>query len=466
MVMAMNDDVPEITIKFNFTDTEERTKAEVTALIKCMNDQGKFASKTWVCEKLNFKERKGDMYFTALKRDGVILELNAIRHGRRMGTFYRINTKEMKRKMQIAHATMRRNLRAQFREFNNSPKGSLVETREENQTISNSSGDDIKNEFGPEDRISLRHQRFLRNHEDGAPGDGTEHTFYTSKGCYDRLTDQDSNPREYEMIEKLSAVSSDGMLIPAAARSASRRIDSLVITPESVDAICKIIIEKKLAYNLIDIIRNFEDILNEHTSVVRKEELDCIADQINEMAEGSTEKYLNNTIHLVYKHYGKFLNLPNKHKYLSFDSICNEINGHPSLPVYATLIILSLMPNFDKDLLPSIVSKFKERFYKELSTDLTVYDFIKKFNNLKFINWKEVDKHRFKTAGALRCMLFVNKLSNRKLDRFFNQLNFLDRLYANGSRQHTGVIDVDNSPGSENISRGLKSDPWSVCYSE
>lgn len=464
MVIAMSEDVPEVTIKFNFADTEERIKAEIEAVIRCMNEQGKFASKSWVCDKLNFKERKGDMYFTALKRDGIILELNAIRRGRRIGTFYRINTKAMKRKMQIAHATMRRNLCGHFKESINSPKGSLGETREENQTILNSSGKD-EEEFGSEHRISLRHQRFLRNHEDGSPGDGTEHTFYTAKGCFDRLTNPDNNPREYAMMEKLISVSNDAMLIPAAARSAARRIDSLVITPESVDAICKIIIEKRLAYNLIDIIRNFEEILNEHTSTIRKEEIDVISDQINEMTVGSSEKYINNTIHLIYKHYSKFLKLSKNHEYLSYNSICNEITGQPSLPIFGTLIILSLMPNFDKDLLPSILTKFKERFYKELSADLAVYEFMKKFKNFNFINWREVEKYRFKTVGALRCMLFVNKLSNRKLDRFYNQLNFLDRLYATGSEQHAGFIDVDYSPGSENISGSFKSDPWSVCYS-
>ena len=46
------------------------------------------------------------------------------------------------------------------------------------------------------------------------------------------------------MIQKLVDVSNDGMLIPAAARSAARRIDSLVINDQSVDAICKIIKER------------------------------------------------------------------------------------------------------------------------------------------------------------------------------------------------------------------------------
>ena len=133
MVIASSSDIPEITIRFDFQDTEERTKAEVESVIRCMNERGKFVSNCGFVINLILK-RKGDMYFTALKREGRICELTAVRHGRRIGTYYRIASRDIKRKMQVKHAEMRRELRSSFRELLNSPKGSLGAAREENQT--------------------------------------------------------------------------------------------------------------------------------------------------------------------------------------------------------------------------------------------------------------------------------------------------------------------------------------------
>lgn len=464
MVIASSSDIPEITIRFDFQDTEERTKVEVESVIRCMNERGKFVSKLWICDKLNFKERKGDMYFTALKREGRICELTAVRHGRRVGTYYRIASHDIKRKMQMKHAEMRRELRGSFRELLNSPKGSLGEAREENQTNFSDSPGSSENDFGPEERISLRHQRFMRNFEDGSPGDGREHTFYTSKGCFDRLTNPETNPREYQMIQKLVDVSNDGMLIPAAARSAARRIDSLVINDQSVDAVCKIIKEKKLAYNLIDIIRNFEQILTENTYVIRKDEIDVIGDQINLMTEGSTEKYLNATMHTIYKNFIKYNKLPDGHPLLSFDSICNEIRSVPFLPIYGILIILSMLNKFDSLFIKRIADEFKDRMYKELTDDIAACSFVKKFKNFDFVNWNEFETYRIYAVGSLRCMLFVNRLSNRKLDNFFNQLTFVDKLYGNGSKQLSGSADIYNSSRGEDISRSSEQNPWSVGY--
>lgn len=439
MVMASEKDVPEIAIKLNYSSIEERTKGEVFTLIQHMNNQGKFVSKEWVCSKLNFKERKADDIFAALKREGKIEDFMAIRGGRQHGSFWRVSGKKARREMQRIHATMRRNLRASSLESINSPKGSL-KNREDFQTIS-VSGDPLEKDFEPVKKISLRHQGVSRNHEDGSPGNGLNGTHYTEAGCFDRLTNPEENPVEYDLMDRLSAVSIDYMLTPAAARSAARRLDSGLINQQSVSKICDIIKSKDLAFSLLDIIRNFEEILKEHCEVIRPGEISYISDQIKEMAEGTTDTYVYKEILLASK---ALYELDAKAGKLTYQDYRNFVNSY-AMPVYAKIVVLSLSKYYDPAIIKSLVNEFEKHIFAEMSANMAVYNFLINFKKFNFIDWTSFVKYRHEKVDSLRCTLFINKIRNRKLDIFASQLHFFDQLYAHGSKHNAGAVLEHNS---------------------
>ncbi len=435
MVIASESDVPVLSIKLNFSSIEERTKGEVLALIQHMNQLGKFVSKEWVYTRLNFKARKADDIFTELKREGKIEDFLAVRGTRQHGTYWRIAGKKARREMQRVHATMRRKLRESFLESINSPEGSL-EIREETQSISDS-GTDLKKEFEPAEKISLRHQAVSRNHEDGSPGDGLEGTHYTEAGCFDRLSNPERNPAEYALMERLAEASEDKMLTPAAARSAARRIDSGVINKISVAKICKIIESKQLAYSLLDLIRNFDEILKEHCETIRPGELDYIKDQIDEMAEGTSENYVFKEISLASK---TLRELGSNVEQLTYTDYYNFVKSY-SIPVYAKLVALSLSKYYKPSIIKLLAAEFEQTLFAEITANLAVHDFLINFKKFNFIDWNAFAEYRRDAVDNLRCTLFVNKLRNRKLDIFASQLHFFDRLYnAHGSKHDTGVI--------------------------
>lgn len=433
MVVASANDVPEIAIKLNFTSIEERTKGEVFALVQYMNKLGKFVSKEWVCSKLNFKERKADDIFAALKREGKIEDFLAVRSGRQLGSFWRVSGKKARREMQVVHAKMRRELRASYLESFNSPKGSL-KSREDSQTIS-FSGNELEKEFEPVKKISLRHQGVSRNHEDGSPGNGLHGTHYTEAGCFERLSNPEENPAEYEMIERLADVSIDRMLTPAAARSAARRFDSGVINKQSVSKMCDIIKSKDLAFSLLDIIRNFEELLKEHCEVIRPGEISYIADQITEMAEGSTDTSVFKEILLASKAVYELDAIGRK---LTYNDYYNFVKSY-AMPVYAKLVVLSLSKHYDPSILKLLAVEFEKNLFSEITANMAVYNFLINFNKFNFIDWAAFAKYRRDKVDSLRCTLFINKIRNRKLDMFASQLHFLDRLYDHGSQHDTGL---------------------------
>lgn len=455
MVIASSSEVPELSIKLNFDSIEEKTKGEVFALIQHMNRLGKFVSKEWVWEKLNFKKRKADEIFSELKREGKIEDFLAVRGPRQLGTYWRVCGKKARREMQVVHARMRRELRASYLESINSPKGSL-KTREDFQTIS-FSGDGLEKEFEPVEKISLRHQAVSRNHEDGSPGNGLDCTHYTEAGCFDRLTDPDKNPVEYDLIERLADVSVDKMLTPAAARSAARRLDSGVINKESVAKMCSIISSKSLAFSLLDIIRNFEELLKDHCDKIRPGEIDCIQDQIKEMADGTEENYVFKEIALASK---MLRELDNNVENLKYQDYYNFVDSY-AIPVYAKLVVLSLSKYYKPSIIKLLASEFEQKLFAEITANMAVYNLMINLKKFNFIDWSAFAKYRREAVDSLRCTLFINKIRNRKLEDFASQLHFFDRLYAHRNQQHAGTVLEYNSQGGNANSRSFESAAWS-----
>lgn len=434
MVIAGESDIPVLAVKLNFKSIEDKTKGEVLALIEHMNKLGKFVSKEWVFTRLNFKARKADDIFTELKREGKIEDFLAVRGIRQHGTYWRIAGKKAQREMQLAHASMRRALRASFLESINSPEGSL-KTREEDQTIS-ASGNDAEKEFEPVEKISLRHQAVSRNHEDGSPGNGLEGTHYTEAGCFDRLSNPENNPVEYALMERLAEVSDDKMLTPAAARSAARRLDSGVINKITVAKICKIIESKQLAFSLLDLIRNFDEILKEHCETIRPGEIDYIKDQIEEMSSGTSESYVFKEISLASK---TLRELDSNVEKLTYTDYYNFVKSN-AIPVYAKLVVLSMSKYYKPSILKLLAVEFEQTLFAEITANLAVHDFLLNFKKFNFINWAAFAAHRRDAVDNLRCTLFINKIRNRKLDMFAHQLHFFDHLYdAHGSEYNAGV---------------------------
>lgn len=458
MVMVSTKDVPVVTMQYGYTDIEERTKAEVVAIIACMNEQGKFVSKAWVCEKLNFKDRKADDLFTALKKEGRIAEYLACRKGCNNGHFWRVAGKEMKRKMQRAHAKLRRDLRASQMESFNSPYDGSLEPKDNSPNLSPFRAEAVNNGFGTVQKISLRHMAHSRNHEDGAPGDGLNGTQYTQQGCFDRLTNPD-NKVEYALMETLIEASHDQFLSPAAARSAARRIDSGVITSESVSCLTAAIKEKKLCYSLLELIRNFEELAKEHCTFVRKEELDIIKEQIHDIVEGTAKRHVHEEIRISNKMLQHISKLPPGDSGLSFDCLSGLLESD-HLAIYAKLFILSVYDNVSDDMLKRLTAKFKHRLYSELSADLTAYNFLSSCPNFNFINWNEFKQFRKKYVANLRCTLFINKLSHKDLDSFYMQLNFMEKLYDDRIEQHSGVVAEHYTSGDSDSGRSVESLAW------
>jgi hypothetical protein len=455
MVTVSEKDIPELTIKLGYASLEERTKGEVVELIQHMNNLGKFVSKVWVCNRLNFRERKADDIFAELKREGKIEDFLAVRNGRNHGSYWRIAGDKARRKMQLIHANMRRARRASLLESINSPEGSL-EIREETQAISDS-GTDLKKEFEPAEKISLRHQGVSRNHEDGSPGNGLEGTHYTEAGCFDRLSNPERNPAEYALIERLAEASEDKMLTPAAARSAARRIDSGVINKISVVKICKIIESKQLAYSLLDLIRNFDEILKEHCETIRPGELDYIKDQIDEMADGTSDSYVFKEIALASK---TLRELGSNVEQLTYTDYYNFVKSY-SIPVYAKLVALSLSKYYKPSIIKLLAAEFEKTLFAEITANLAVHDFLINFKKFNFIDWNAFAEYRRDAVDNLRCTLFVNKIRNRKLDIFASQLHFFDQLYnAHGSKHYTGVINEYYTERHPDTCGSVESSTW------
>lgn len=433
MVIASEDDVPVLSVALNFSSIEERTKGEVVALIAHMNSLGKFVTKEWVHKKLNFGARKADDIFTELKREGKIEEFYAIRAHRNTGTYWRIAGKKARREMQRVHARIRRDLRAPLLESINSPEGSLVK-REETQSFSVSGIEGTSLEKA--EKISLKHQAYTRNYEDGSPGDGRNGTQYTEAGCFERLVGADSyGTPEYKMFEELMMLSADKFLSLAVTRSAARRIDSGVITPATIIKMRNILETKKLSYTLLDLVRNFDEILKENCEVIRKEELCCIEDQIQEMAEGTSEDSVYKELALATKWLKA--EIPVEPEQATYDNYCNYIESN-ALPVYAKLFIISISKHYSPSLMNRLVNDYKLKFYKDMVSNRAAYDLVVGAKRFEFVNWREFYDFRKNTVAELRCTLLVNKLRSPTLDSFSSQLNFLSRLYDRG-QQYAGV---------------------------
>lgn len=430
MVIADSTDVPVVEMRYDYESLEARTYGEVVELIKCMNSKGKFVSKEWVCSKLNFKSRKADDIMSTLKKQNVIVEMYPVRHAKKLGCFYRMAGKQWKRIMQKAHAGMRRELRALNREIYSPKKGSHNEqpfsefseagynekvTRDEEAEGCTHQDEN----FGFEKILKGRVPIQKKNYEDGMAGDGREQTCYTAVGCFSRITYPGS--LEADLVDVLVGVSSDMRLTPQISRSIARRIDSGLISEESVMKIKKIFENNpSLSYSLRDLIYNYANILAEHSEKFCKEELSIVATKINNIVEGTpSDSRISLDLIKSIKYLEKADGSKNTHTYDQLASACEE----PSIPLYSKILTISAS-RFSLNTLKKLVTEFKDKLYKQIAENKLIYNLFKKELKVDFIDWDDYYKFFKNYISELKCDLYLNKLRNPKLDWLFNVVNY------------------------------------------
>lgn len=512
MVIADERDAPEITITYKYKTLEDRTRAEIIEIIKAMNRRGKLVSKVWVCKALNFGERKGDDFFAAIKRDGLIVELQARRHNRNCGTFYRIAGNKWKRLVQKKHALMRRELNGTNKGvFKNSPKGSLAEKKTEEiscpagggageqvkeinevneekennypnyENLDISSLEEIKNReetfndsdtekefdidvsitgngFVPYERKKLK-KRDAKSYPDGSPGDGLNGTQYTMHGCFDRLI---SFNEEADMIRRLEdACYSDAPgLIPLIARSVARRIDSQVITQESVDKMITIIERNGWSISFREVILKFDKILEENVQKLNKFDYSSTSDTISYMVYGHDDGDIAYRINeaLIKFSYLKDVDAVRED---DEEAVSNLISTH-GFPVHASLYALHQF-NLSDDTFRFIIDEYKDTLYREMAENKFIYNFVKNAMQLKFVDWDEFDKFLLAYAGHLKVVLNSNKLSSPELDSFYADLAYEHRQKYGIRRDGIPrIADPNYSERGVNAGRDFKQITWPV----
>lgn len=433
MVIADSTDVPVVSMRYDYESMEARTYGEVVELIKCMNEKGKFVSKEWLCNKLNFKSRKADDIISNLKKQGVVVEMYPVRHAKKLGCFYRMAGNEWKRRMQKAHASIRREQRAFHREIYSPKKGSH---NEQPFPILSDSGDNEKvllDEVGEAETHQEENYGFekiykgrvpiqKKNFEDGMAGDGRENTCYTAPGCFARIT-YPENP-EFELVDVLVGLSNDQYLTPALARSIARRIDSGLISEESVAKMQSIFeANPNLAYNLRDLIYNYEEILAEHSERFHKLELHDTATKINNIVEGTPSTSL---ISLELKRAINLFHAADGAKNTHTDEQLIVMCSETSIPIYSKIAALSAS-RFSRETMVKLVNEFKSALYKQIAENKFIYNLFKKDLKFDFIDWSDFYKFFKQYIADLKCSLYINKLRNPKLDWLFNIIKMKSR---------------------------------------
>jgi hypothetical protein len=458
-VIASFKDVPVVEIKYNYASLEERTDAEVLAIIGCMNKQGKFVPKEWVCNALNFKSRKADDILTNLKRAGKIVELRAQKGGgKKHGHYYRLAGNRWKRIVQREHAKIRRFLRREACEIHNkescklSQKGSLIseqpfsnpsQTPEEIKLINN---EEVQNQaectgesltdFSPVKKIKLRTEEKRKlNHECGAPGNGMENTCYTTTGCFARLTDDLNNKEEFDMVENLAAVSREMTFLPILSRSICRRIDNGTITPDTVARVVNIITDNKLCLGFNNIILNFEKILAENTEKIVQEELGSMQDDIKKMTSGSEPEQAHAKIVRLYNKYLPLKKLPHNHPDLTFKELALSLNLNIGVPAYAKLAAMYHLGISDATM-EQLCAAMKGELFRDLVADKTALHHMKEVLKFKWVNWNEFKDFRIKFIDDLRGKLFVNKFRSVNLDNYSRRLHYYAKIENYVDRQY------------------------------
>jgi hypothetical protein len=459
MVMASLSDIPVVEMAYNYASSDERLIGEVLAIIGCMNKQGKFVSKHWISEKLNFKSRKADDIIAELKREGKINEMVCIRNAHKHGSYYKLAGHKWKRIMQLAHARLRKDIRAARaanKESFNSPKKGAQHSEVPFSEISNETGvvEENKEEslaesngFSKLKRESKKSNSPKRHYDDGTPGDGISGTCYSANGCFARLTNPDFT-YEYGLMEELISVSRNGLLCPSVARSAARRIDSGLISPETVAKVKNIIIEKSYCYDIRDIILNFEQILKENTEKLHTDELWLIEQNINAAIDGTDSTKFNKDVTAAIELFTPTYNADPKYINTSFEKLLKLFNA-PYIPNYAKLVA-AYSCRVPTELLKRLLNEFKQSIYKSIAGNKTTYNFLKNKLKITFIDWDEIDAFKQAMLEDIKCTLYVNKLSNNKLDTYYRQIHFPYKVYANGCEQFAGVSVGHDTQVSEN----------------
>lgn len=448
MVMASLSDVPVVEMTYNYASPEERLIGEVLAVIGCMNKQGKFVSKHWISEKLNFKSRKADDIIAELKREGKINEVVCIRNAHKHGSYYKLAGHKWKRTIQLAHARLRRDIRAaraaNKESFNSPKKGAqhsevpFSESSSETGLVVNKEEESLaaSNGFSKLKRESKKSAGPKRHYDDGTPGDGRSGTCYSANGCFARLTNPDFT-YEYGLIEDLLLVSRNALLCPAVARSAARRIDSGLISPETVTKIKNVITEKSYCYDIRDIILNFEQILKENTETIHPDELWHIEQNINSAIDGTDKTKFNKDVKAALDVFTPTYNADPKYINTPFEKLLKLFNA-PYIPHYAKLVA-AYSCRVPDELLKKLLNEFKQSIYKSIAGNKTIYEFLKNKLNLTFIDWNEIDAFKQAMLEDIKCTLYVNKLSNTKLDTYYRKIHFPYKVYATGCEQLAGA---------------------------
>lgn len=439
-IIASFTDVPVVEMKYKYPNMLARVHDEVVQVIKAMNVQGKFVSKTWICHTLNFKERKADDIMVELKKQGLIIEIHPVRQARVHGTYYRLSGHKWTRTMQLVHARIRREMRVTDKralssskkvsrdnknDFSELPVSGVIEENNNGSEVEGFSDPDTEKEFSKVKKISLKTGKPRNHYPDGTPGDGRNGTCHSGRGCFERVTNPD-NFFEYNIMGELVGMSRDGRVTPSVARSVCRRIDSGLISDETVAAVKNIIISKELSYDTRDLVVEFENILKAHTYPIRKEELSYIKDQINFIVSGSTTERINKDI--------KSASVIISHSGDTFERLIHSFRD-PMAPTYAKLLAAKYR-GVPEITLKQLMNEFKNSIYKQLAADKTAYNLFK--NTFSFLDCAELDAFVREHVGELKSSLYVNKLSNAKLDNYYLQLTMEDYTYESECERFAG----------------------------
>lgn len=442
-VMAQIGDIPTVEISYSFSSMEERTKAEIVAIIEAMNKKGKFVSKEWIQHVLNFKARKADDLMRDLKRENKIVELAGIRNARIRGTFYRIAGNKAKRMVQRVHASMRRIKRTLNKESFNSPKKGSPITETPFKDLNSSGVSEKNNEVGEAKTHSEEKFQPLkkgrenpgskRNYPDGTPGDGLKGTCYSAAGCMARLTNQDRE-EEYCLVADLLALTTDFTMTPALARSIARRIDSGLISPENVAKMKSILEENNLTYTSTDLVLEFKDLLKKYTEKLIPAELWYFDNKINNLIFGSDNKQIVKD----YTHASEVIK-PIIQAYSSNPELLTEKLTYAFednlIPAYAKFMCCYGLYVSDENL-NYLLSKFKSKIYRQIAENKAVYNFVKNKLPAGFVDWDEVDTQHMELAGVCKSTLYVNRLQHRTLNDYYIQLTFADwKRYAERAKR-------------------------------
>lgn len=477
MVMASSKDNPKIEIRYDFKSIEERTEYEVLAVIRCMNDKGKFVSKEWICHTLNFKSRKADDIMSELKRQGLVQDFMAIRDGRVHGYYYRVAGKKAMRAMQRKHASMRREMRGEhLKSLPNSPDGSLS-TREEKTNTSQISGEEqkLKEETKEKKLVPKTEQGLIivthpklnppggkvrnRHHTDGSLGDGLKNTQYTAAGCYARLTDKENHKEDVKIAENFCKLASQTSRVfhSILARSLCRRIDSGALNMLVINKLSRVIVAMGINPTLYELVYNFEDILARGSETFETpEELEDIASRCVQIVDITPSDQLRQDYLKASDFYKQLQSYAFVHEDNGgeLSSLCLSTHRVRGFSCHAALFGMH-QNNVSDELMLKFVDANKDDLFVELSNNNAAVVILRDKLRVTAVNWFEFASFRVNYLHRLRADLYVDGLKSAELDKFYydaerdelmNRRNIdIVLMHQYGAFQVTPVSDAESA---------------------